>query len=53
MSLLISIIVTLLYGGIFYGVIPSDPRISWEAHLSGALVGTITAFNLAGKKSVS
>jgi membrane associated rhomboid family serine protease len=52
-SLLISIIVTLLYGGIFYGVIPSDPRISWEAHLAGALVGTITAFNLADKKKVS
>lgn len=45
-SLLISVAVLLIYGGIFYGVLPSDPRISWESHLAGAVVGTVTAFNL-------
>ena len=49
-SLFISIIVILLYGGIFYGVLPGDPQISWESHLAGALVGTVTAFNLAQKR---
>lgn len=53
MSLLISIVVTIFYGGIFYGVLPIDPRISWESHLAGALVGIITAFNLAAVKRVS
>lgn len=52
-SLLISIIVTIFYGGIFYGVLPIDPRISWESHLAGALVGTVSAFNLARVKRVS
>ena len=52
-SLLISIGIMLLYGGIFYGVLPSDPRVSWESHLAGALVGTVTAFNLSGKKRVN
>ncbi len=50
LSLLISILIFIVYGGIFYGVIPNDPRVSWEAHLAGALVGVVTAFNLAHKK---
>jgi membrane associated rhomboid family serine protease len=52
MSLLISIAVIITYGGIFYGVLPMDPRVSWESHLAGALVGAVTAFNFAGKKRI-
>ncbi len=51
-SLLISIVVILSYGGIFYGILPSDPRVSWESHLAGTLVGGVTAFNLAAQKKV-
>ncbi len=51
-SLLISIGVLLAYGGIFYGILPSDPRISWEAHLAGAIVGTVTAIQLRNKKQI-
>jgi membrane associated rhomboid family serine protease len=52
LSLLISIAVIIAYGGIFYGVMPMDPRISWESHLAGAVVGCATAFNLADKKRI-
>lgn len=52
MSLMISIITVLLYGGIFYGVLPSDPRISWESHFGGALVGVASAFTFSKKKRV-
>jgi len=52
-SLLISIGIMFIYGGIFYGVLPIDPHISWESHLAGALVGTVTAFDLADKKKVN
>jgi membrane associated rhomboid family serine protease len=38
LSLFISVIVILLYGGVFYGILPSDPRVSWESHFAGALV---------------
>lgn len=49
-SLVISIVVLVFYGGIFYGVLPTEPHISWESHLSGALVGIATAITLSKKK---
>lgn len=52
LSLLISIGVIIAYGGIFYGILPTDSGISWESHLAGAIVGTATAFHLRNKKSV-
>jgi membrane associated rhomboid family serine protease len=41
-----------MYGGIFYGVLPTDPGISWESHLSGAIVGVATAIDLRDKVKV-
>ncbi|HMP98727.1 MAG TPA: rhomboid family intramembrane serine protease [Cyclobacteriaceae bacterium] len=46
-SLFISIIITLAYGGVFYGILPQDPRVSWEAHLAGAMVGVFSAYQLS------
>ena len=51
-SLLISIVVMVMYGGIFYGVLPMDPGISWESHLAGAIVGMASAFDLQHSKKV-
>lgn len=52
-SMFISVVVVLLYGGIFYGVLPSDPRVSWESHFGGALVGIYTAIDFSKQKKVS
>ena len=52
-SMLISIVVIMLYGGVVYGVLPTDPRVSWESHFAGALVGIYTAIGLSSKKEVS
>lgn len=51
-SLTITIIVFILYGGVFYGILPGDPLVSWESHLAGALVGIASAVTLSdrGKK---
>lgn len=49
-SLTITIIVFILYGGVFYGVLPSDPLVSWESHLAGALVGIASAVTLAKRR---
>lgn len=52
LSLLISIVIVISYGGIFYGVLPMDERISWESHLAGAIVGTISAFDLSNRNRI-
>ena len=40
-----SVAVVVIYGGMIWGVLPqSDIRISWEAHLFGALAGAATAW---------
>jgi membrane associated rhomboid family serine protease len=41
--LTISLIVAFLYGGLFWGIFPIKPEISWESHLWGALSGLALA----------
>jgi membrane associated rhomboid family serine protease len=53
LSIIISAIVLLLYGGVFYGVLPTDPHISWESHFAGALVGITTAVTFSKQKNVN
>jgi len=43
-SIALALIVTFLYGGIIWGVLPIDREISWEYHLFGALTGVFCAF---------
>ncbi|MDH5602782.1 MAG: rhomboid family intramembrane serine protease [Cyclobacteriaceae bacterium] len=44
LSFFISLVVIFLYGYFIYGLFPSGPEISWEAHLSGAVVGTALSY---------
>lgn len=47
MLIVISLIMVFLYGGFVWGMIPALARlqnISWEGHLSGAIVGVVLAF---------
>jgi membrane associated rhomboid family serine protease len=43
-SMALSLIVVFLYGGLVWGVLPIEPDISFESHLSGALIGVGLAF---------
>ena len=38
-----SMLMVFLYGSFFWGVLPHDPSISYEGHISGAIVGFILA----------
>lgn len=37
--LTISVVVVFLYGGMFWGIFPIEPDISWESHLWGSMSG--------------
>ena len=50
-SILISITVVILYGGIFSGIFPTNETTSFESHLFGALIGTALAFFFRNRKS--
>lgn len=45
-TIAISLLVFFLYGGMISGVIPGDREISFESHLSGAIIGILMAFLL-------
>ena len=40
----LSFMVIFLYGGFIWYIFPTDPKISWEGHLSGFIVGILFAF---------
>jgi membrane associated rhomboid family serine protease len=51
-SLIISVIVIFMYGSIYYGVLPQDPRVSWESHLFGAITGLLMAWIYFDKRKI-
>lgn len=45
----IAIFVVVVYGGLVYGLLPRAGPISWEGHLTGAVVGGIAAWRNRGR----
>lgn len=43
-NILIALLVVFLYGGMLFGVLPGDPRVSFESHFFGAIAGVACAF---------
>ncbi|MFM9051437.1 MAG: hypothetical protein ACKOKF_03840, partial [Bacteroidota bacterium] len=39
----ISMLVVFLYGSLAWGILPIDPRQSWETHLAGSIAGLFVA----------
>ena len=48
-SIVLSLIVAVLYSGMFLGVLPNEEGISWESHLLGGVVGIFVAYILREK----
>jgi len=46
-SLSISIIILIFFGGLFHGILPQQPEISFESHLAGAVSGAMSAFEFS------
>ncbi|MBI9035426.1 MAG: rhomboid family intramembrane serine protease [Bacteroidales bacterium] len=49
-SLIVSISIIALYGGMVWGILPLKSWISWEGHLFGLLSGILFAYLLKGNK---
>lgn len=45
-AIALSLVVFFLYGGMIWGVLPQSQAISFESHLSGAVIGILLAFLL-------
>lgn len=45
-SIVLALIVTLLYSGYIWGVLPIKEGVSWESHLFGGIVGIVVAYLL-------
>jgi membrane associated rhomboid family serine protease len=43
-ALLIAFVIFFLYGGILWGILPTQPGVSWESHLFGAVSGVALAY---------
>lgn len=50
-QIIIGVVVLLLYGGMIWGVFPSEAGVSWQAHLGGAVGGVIAARWLHGRSA--
>lgn len=42
-QIVLAVVLFLIYGGLLLGVLPSNPGISWQAHLCGAIGGILAA----------
>ena len=51
-SIVWSVIVALLYGGLLFGVLPQGNNISWQAHLFGFAGGILAAYLLAEPRTI-
>lgn len=51
-NIAIALAVVFFYGGMVFGVLPTQGYISFESHLSGAIAGVFAAFTLSKKPAV-
>lgn len=49
-NILIAVFVIFFYGGMIYGVLPTDPKVSFEYHLAGAIGGVLAVLFFPNKR---
>jgi membrane associated rhomboid family serine protease len=49
-QVLLGLVLLFLYGGVLIGVLPGQPGVSWQGHLSGAIGGVLAAWWLGRRE---
>nr|WP_296136756.1 rhomboid family intramembrane serine protease [uncultured Tessaracoccus sp.] len=49
-QILLSIVVFAVYGGVLWGVLPTQVGVSWQAHLGGAVGGVLAAWLMHARR---
>lgn len=52
-QIVLAIVVFAVYGGVLWGVFPSQAGVSWQAHLGGAVGGVLAAWLLHRRRTVN
>ena len=52
LQILLAVGLFLVWGSVLIGVLPGQPDISWQGHLSGALAGVLAAWLFARRRRV-
>lgn len=52
-SLIISVVIMIFYGSLFYGILPTQSQVSFESHLMGGIVGFFNAIRTSTTRRVS
>ena len=50
-EILLGVLVIILYAGLFWGILPNQPGVSWQGHLFGGVGGAVAAWG-AGRPAI-
>lgn len=50
-QIVIAIVILVLYGGVLWGVLPTQSGVSWQGHLGGAVGGVLAAWIMHSKRA--
>jgi len=46
-QIVLAVVLFMIWGGVLWGVLPTDSHVSWQGHLFGALAGVLAAWMVA------
>ena len=49
----LAVVIFLVYGGILWGVFPTQVGVSWQAHLGGAAGGVLAAWTMHRRRTAT